>query len=62
MKTDNISYNKERNSIIAEISSKTIAVFDKFTEGKWKFLNYQEGQKEKMLMILNQEVFDALGL
>lgn len=62
MKAEKIEFIKAENALHVEMISQAIAIFDKYTDKTWKFMNYQEAQKEQLYEIIHQEVFEALGL
>lgn len=57
-----IQFSKEINAFNIIKTDKLVAISDDFTEGKWKFINYDPNYKELLDAVITAKVRKRLGL
>ena len=57
-----IEFREENNTYLINTRSKMLAISDEFTDGKWKYLNVNEQDKNLMQMLLKESVIKAFNL
>ena len=60
--TATVNFEKDRNAFYIVKTDKLIAVSDEFTEGKWKFISFDEKHTELLDAVITESVRKQLGL
>ncbi|HSD13515.1 MAG TPA: hypothetical protein VLB74_02585 [Flavobacterium sp.] len=57
-----VRFEKERNAFNIIKTDKLVAIFDDFTEGKWKFISFDPKYKELLDAVITEKIRNQLGL